>query len=128
MKTPWIFKFCPTRYLPLLEKLAFAIGSIGLAAFHLGGMVAIMFGPLVFAILQPDAPISQPVLWLRQYAGKDEFLLIYSFIQIPITVILFYSMQLLDYLRIRNLLALHGDSQTDATKTKRAETGQAGGI
>jgi hypothetical protein len=55
----------------------------------LAAFAGLFFGPLAFAVLRPDAPISQPVLWLRRVSGPDAFVLTYGLSMIVIIAIIY---------------------------------------
>jgi hypothetical protein len=44
----------------------------------LAAFAGLFFGPLLFAVWRPTAPISQPILWLQRTSGFDGFILVYT--------------------------------------------------
>ncbi|MFA5190484.1 MAG: hypothetical protein WC740_07160 [Verrucomicrobiia bacterium] len=121
-ETPWLLSHCPPRFLPLLEKAVFAVGLVSEVTIRVGGACAILFAPLLFAALRPDAPISQPVMWLRAHTNKDQFLVVYLLIQVFILLMLTWASSSLDYLRIRDLLKEHAAA---GTRDKNAQDATA---
>lgn len=75
------------------------LGVAGLIVFFLAGIFGILMIPLELAAQHPDAPIAQPVRWLRHQFSKDTFMLVYISIQMGIAMILLYGITVFDYLR-----------------------------
>lgn len=54
--------------------------------------------PLAFAIQWPDAPLSQPILWLIRIAGPDASVPVYSLTMLVLILIVYTGHTLFDYL------------------------------
>ena len=65
-KEPWVLRVCPERYKRNVTFVGSLIGVLGYIVYLFGGFFAILFGPILFAKSEPDAPISRPVIWLAE--------------------------------------------------------------
>ena len=90
------------------------VGAVGYVSFYMGGLFAILLGPLAYAAWRPNAPISQPVIWLKHLTGKDSFLLTYLLIQGFVAITLFCGSMLFEYLRFKKLLKKNKTEQDPA--------------
>jgi hypothetical protein len=65
----------------------------------LGAFVGLFLGPLAVSVWRPAAPISQPVLWLRQVSEPDAFMLIYTLVMVIFIGVVYIGHSFLEYLR-----------------------------
>ena len=96
-KTPWLLRSGSERQTKIITLIGSAIGIIGYFAYFFGGLVAIVFGPVAFAMWRPDAPISQPIIWLGRTVGPTPFIVIYFSVMTAVAFILMWGIHVHDY-------------------------------
>ncbi len=79
--------------------LGSGIGIVGYFAYYFGGLCAIVFGPFRFAQMEPEAPISRPIIWLARAVGPGAFCIIYFSVMLTIAFVLFWGIQVYEYSR-----------------------------
>lgn len=100
-KTPWLLKVCPEQHKKTVLRIGVWVGGIGYMVYMMGGLLALLFGPLAFARLCPDAPISRVVMWFRQlFPDTYSFLWAYLSVGFAVAWILFIGITIFDYVRL----------------------------
>ncbi len=99
-RTPWLVRVCPEHYQKTLLRVGVWVGGIGYMAYMMGGLLALVFGPLIFAWLCSDAPISRMLIWCRQlFPNRVSFFLVYCSIGFAVAWVLFVGITIFDYVR-----------------------------
>lgn len=98
-KAPWLLRTGSDRKRKIITFIGSAVGIIGYFAYFLGGFFAIVFGPVAFAMWQPNAPISRPIIWLGRTVGPTAFMAIYFSVMTAVAFILIWGMHVYDYTR-----------------------------
>ena len=96
-KAPWLLRSGSERQRKTITLIGRALGTIGYFVCFVGGLFAIVFGPVAFAMWEPDAPISQPIIWLGRTVGPTAFMIIYFSVMVAVAFILIWGMQVHDY-------------------------------
>ena len=98
-KSPWWLRCGSDRQRRLLVSLGSWVGIIGYFIWFFGGLLAVIFGPIGFALWQPDAPISRPVIWLLMRFGPAAFFCGYYAVMAFVAFVLLWGIQVYDYSR-----------------------------
>ena len=95
--SPWILRHCPVEHRETLFRVTPTLGRIGDSIFHLSGLLVFIFGPLLFAVWRPDAPIALPVIWLHRLLGTEIYMLTHVIISVVLWSILAQSIAVQKY-------------------------------
>jgi hypothetical protein len=98
-KEPWSVRACPERHRRKLIKLGRLIGVVGNFLWFVAGLFAIVFGPVKFAMMEPDAPFSRPIIWLGRAVGPTAFCIIYFSVMVAVAFVLMWGMKIHAYSR-----------------------------
>jgi hypothetical protein len=96
-KQPWLLRVCPERHRRKLTTLGRLIGIAGYFVWFFGGLIVVIFGPFKFAMMEPDAPISRPIIWLARNVGTGAFCIIYFSVMLAVAFILLWGIQVYEY-------------------------------
>lgn len=84
----------------MLVKIGCIVGAIGWMVFLMGGICAMLFGPLAMARFRPETPIARQINWFReQFPGDYSFLCVYSLIVFAIALIFLVGIQIMLWAR-----------------------------
>ena len=94
---PWLIRVCPERHKRWFTPICFMIAIVGRGVFGFSGFGVTVFGPLFFALHNPDAPVSRPILWLAHSVSSGLFMTIYFSSTVALAFILFLGTEVYDY-------------------------------
>jgi vacuolar-type H+-ATPase subunit I/STV1 len=98
-KEHWILRITPQCYRERVTRIGLYFGIVCSFIWMMGAFFGLFFGPALFAIWRPEAPISQPILWLRRISGSEAFVLTYTLSMMAFIGIIHTGHTLLNYLR-----------------------------
>jgi hypothetical protein len=96
-KIPWVLRLCPDRWQKAAIFIGVCVGAVGLFVFGIGGMMAVLLAPAYFVRHYPEAPISQPVVWLLRALPKDAAITLLGLLQFGIVFLLLSGINVFVY-------------------------------
>lgn len=98
-KTHWILRVVSERHHPRVMRIGLVFGAICRMIWMLAAFAGLFLGPILFFAWRPSAPISQPILWLRNVSGSnDAFLLSYTIAMITFISVIRAGCSFVDYI------------------------------
>src|SRR5262245_27658941 len=97
-KPHWMIRLTPEFYRARVFRFGVIFGAACRLIWTLGAFAGFFLGPVLFAAWRRDAPLSQPVHWLRRVADGDSFIVVYSFLMLAVVAIVYSGHTLLQQL------------------------------
>jgi hypothetical protein len=98
-KPHWLLRITPERHRERVTRIGIIFGALCSMVWMLAAFFGLFFGPLLFAVWRPTAPISQPVLWLRRVSGQDAFYLTYGLSMFAIIAVIYAGQDFVERLK-----------------------------